>query len=105
MLEPHRIDIKLVQLLKADPSQPALPQFGAPLPRNPLLARVGVVRRVKEYVGINEDGSGHALPHASGTGQCSEEKACVPAPFASPARSRLARSCVPSAVLPVAGKH
>jgi len=66
---------------------------------------VGVVHRIKKYVGINEDGSGHALPHASGTGQCPEEKAYVPAPFASPAHSRLARPCVPSAGPPVAGKH
>jgi len=58
-MQPQGIDIELSQHLKAHPPQTARPERVPPSARESLLAWVGVIQRIEEDVGVNEDGSGH----------------------------------------------
>src|SRR5205807_1929385 len=89
-------DVELLQHLETDPAATALPQFRAPRARGISLLEVGIVERVDENVGVNEDGSGHAPPRATGIGRRSSGKVFACGRVAWQFRSYFTRAGEPS---------
>ena len=65
------VHIKFLQDLETDSTAVALPQFSPPRPGRLLFLQIASVYRVDENICINEDGRGHELPRARGSGHWS----------------------------------
>jgi hypothetical protein len=87
-------DIEFLKNLETDSAPVGFPQPFAPSLSSLLLPQIGLVDRINQNVGVNEDVGGHVPAHATSSGRRFSGRACALERGAWPLRNHFSASCV-----------